>query len=204
MSRFPTWIIIPGLGESTADKPYRLIRNHLKACGFQVIAVKINWNRTTMTDWIRQAKNLVTKATSPIVGMFGFSMGALIALAVAGDIRPKRVIAASASPYFTEALKLFSPKLMRRVKRYIGKKELAEYWKYHAKYLTLFKGRTTFLYGEKDFEMVPKAVALLRRRMSGRSETIVAPKAPHDLSHPNYLKACLASIGTPKKKKPRH
>ncbi len=191
----PNCLLIPGFGESPADKQYRIIRKSLEDAGWNVVPVRIKWERTTLTSWLEQTRS-VAKKHPHLDTLFGFSFGALIALVLKAELRPRTVIAASPSPYFREQLKLLPP----LAEKMLGKKRMADFKNYPIAIVTHGpRVRVRIIVGEVDFPLLISESRKLKTLMGGAATHTLVPKAPHDLGDPNYLDACKKIIQQEKK-----
>lgn len=84
--------IIPALGDTPADRPYRKLSKALEEGGFDVVGVNINWYKPISEQTFR---------VEPDAYVFGFSFGAVIAYLIARKYRCEKVILASTSPLHT-------------------------------------------------------------------------------------------------------
>lgn len=84
--------IIPALGDTCADKPYRKLTKALEEKGLDVVPVHINWYKPISEQ---------TFMIEPQAMIFGFSFGAVIAYLTAKKYTCKKAILASLSPIHT-------------------------------------------------------------------------------------------------------
>lgn len=179
----PIAVVIPGFGESETDEPYRELISFLTESGYNTKSISIKWDRTTWTGWVKQVLSALQeeKINGPDL-LFGFSFGALLALMAENEIKPKRSILCSVSPYFSSDL----PKLPAIAYKILGKKRMASFE--NIKLTNLPPANQTkryFLIAEKDLDILRVRCKKLANKLNG--ELIEVPEAEHYLGEPQYI-----------------
>lgn len=190
----PTCAIIPGFGEKASDQAYRKTRRLLEKFGWRVMPIDINWSRTTMTGWLKQAEDKLKDAKNT-EAIFGFSFGAMMALLLAARHPHKTIIAASPSPYFKEIL----PSLPPIAEKVLGKKRMQDFKKFSINETKKIKGtRVHVLVGGADFPPLIKMTKHLQKLVPTSTLSVI-PEVPHDLGDERYLRALETTLKRVKK-----
>jgi len=173
--------IIPGFGESIKEKPYSQISSFFIKNGINPILIKINWKYRVMSNYIKQFKKQA-KIKNPNY-IFGFSFGAIIALICANEIKPKKLILCSLSPYFKEDLLKLKPSWIKLS----GKRQLEDLKNYSFNKISKkIKSKTILIYGDKEGKET-KIKSREANQKIKNSELIVISNARHDISQKIYL-----------------
>jgi pimeloyl-ACP methyl ester carboxylesterase len=189
-------LVIPGLGEKPNDRSYLAVRWELEYLGWRVVPVKIDWSRTTLTDWLHQAEKIATKV-GPIDIVFGFSFGAMIALLLASKTKISTIIAASPSPYFRECLASLPP----LAEKMLGPRRMRDFEKYSLTELKKIRSRhVEILVGSDDFPPLIAMTKKLLRILPSKAELTMIPGAPHDLGDERYVTAVKKVLATVSKR----
>ena len=94
--------LIPGNKEDLKSRNYQAVLNMYKELGYEPKFVPIDWKYKTIDDWIKQVRSKIPKKDLADSLLSGFSFGSMIALTVASQVNPKRLLLFSLSPYFKE------------------------------------------------------------------------------------------------------
>jgi alpha/beta superfamily hydrolase len=178
MSKY--FYIIPGFGESTKDKPYRYLANLVKKAGYLVVPIEIEWDRTTITDWIDQANGAIQEKLGNEGVILGFSFGACVAAQLAAYYPNFTIIFASLSPYFQDNLK----NIPVSAQKYFGKRRMESFAQ------TKFKpgnNKAYFLMGEKDWDYGKRVIKKRFGSWKGKKEIYFIPEIDHYIGHEEYL-----------------
>lgn len=172
--------IIPGLGESTKDKVYRKIVTLLKSQGWETVSINIKWNRTTAKDWLEQvsAKIKSDKILNPHV--LGFSFGAYVAVLLSQELKFKKIICCSLSPYFKEDLKNIHPEVIK----YFGIRRINDFKNYSFPKKPV--GEIVFFVGDKEPKISLKRTNNAYKKWSGKKSLKIIKGAYHNLSQDAY------------------
>lgn len=180
--------IIPGFTHKPTDKCYRWLIAFLKSAGFDVQLIHIDWQYKVMSDYVEQFLLQYQKNKAEQNYVLGFSFGAMIAFISANQVVPDRLFLCSLSPYFKEDLNGTT----KFVKRFMGKRRMADFEKYSAAKIAKNINVPTIIFcGEDEGDRYP---TLLKRcqgvaRSIPDAMLIIPPTAPHEIDYPSYIKA---------------
>ncbi len=153
--------IIPGYGETTRRKEYQLLKKIAQRKGYSVIPKNPNW------------KQPITEQIFPVESdaiLFGFSMGAILAYAIALEYPCKKIILASMTPsdFFSSPLlkQALGSKMVKDLKKIDFKKKKS-------------KTKLIRLYGEKEVKDFPIGISF--------KVDYLIPNSHHELTK-EYLK----------------
>ena len=173
--------IIPGFGETMKDKPYKEIQKNAKDKGYEVIPIDLSWNRHTMSDWIREAREKVLKYGDNNSFVLGFSFGAFMAIELSKEFSFRKVFVCSLSPYYSEDLK-FIPKVAIN---WLGKKRVADFKKY--KFPTNIKTKVVFMVGDSEWKFAQKRISERFKKWKGVKSFKIINDSKHDIGSLKYL-----------------
>jgi hypothetical protein len=181
-----TVLLIPGFQEDLDTRDYASLIMAIESEGFTVVFVPINWVRTTITDWVKQAGAEYAKYDPQQTILAGFSYGSMTAFVLATQRNPSALWLFSLSPYFSDDI----PKLKQSWKNGIGKRRVAAFSTLDFKTLvTLIDCQTLIIAGEVENQKYP----LLKKRSEVAHTLIknsiysIAPGADHDVGDKNYI-----------------
>jgi pimeloyl-ACP methyl ester carboxylesterase len=194
----PTVLFIPGARAHFTD--YEGTLKDIENCGYTVRFVPIRWwtddsqeRRTGWDDWWPQVKAAYEEHDPAEVVLAGFSMGALLAFAVAAEQSPAALWLCSVSPYFSEDLPKLRPEIFVRY----DQAAIAAFRRLQfAALVTAIRCPTQVFVGEHELEPA-KARALATHQAVGGSRFTLVPGVGHDLANQTYrdflVKAITAS-----------
>lgn len=179
--------LIPGFGESFSKVPripaYRRIRNRFISRGIEPQTIDINWEYKTMTDYVKQFREVVDKGRATEFYFLGFSFGAMIAFIASKHFIPKAQILCSLSPYFKEDLKYTS----KRAKLYLGKRRLRDFRNHSFDDLSPnVKCKTLLVVGSLEHKTALARASDARKKLDN-AELFVSNDSGHDISQSTYL-----------------
>ena len=179
--------LIPGSGEDLKSRDYPAVLEMYKQLGYEPRFVPVDWKYKTIDDWIAQVKKKISKKDIKSSLLSGFSFGSMIALGVAAQTNPKKLLLFSLSPYFAEDF----PKQEKDLKR-IGKRRIEKF-----KSLSFSKtvGKINcptllFVGGEeiKKYKDTNHRSKKAHQEISN-SKLIVVQGVGHNVSDPKYVEA---------------
>ncbi|HUD11143.1 MAG TPA: hypothetical protein VMS08_01930 [Candidatus Saccharimonadia bacterium] len=180
-------LIIPGFDERK-DERYTELGSVFAARGIEPYFVPIDWPRTDLTRNIDQFSSYYDRYDRRKTVIFGFSVGAMIALVQSSVRPPAALILASLSPWFKEDIPTRSASHLALP----GHRRMADYDKYEfSRIAPLVVSTTYILVGEREARRLRPLMTRSQAAVElipGASLTIV-PDAPHDFAHPDYLSA---------------
>ncbi|MBI1968503.1 DUF2235 domain-containing protein [Candidatus Woesearchaeota archaeon] len=176
--------IIPGFGQKTTLLEYQHVMKLFKACRFQIIPVKISWERKVMSDYLEEFLSQLQYHKNDKVTLFGFSFGAMIALIAAVKIKPKMLFLCSLSPYFKEDLRT----LKKSWKNFGGKRRIADFHNFSFdKLAKKVSCKTILIAGTKEGKELLKRVEDAHKKMKN-SQLILVKDAKHNFAQKEYLR----------------
>ena len=138
-----------------------------------------------MTDYVNEFLGQLIHKENDEVYVFGFSFGAMIAFISAKDIKPKKIILASLSPYFKEDL----PYLKKSWKKYVGQRRLRDFENFSFdKIVQNIKCDTQLLVGKKEDKLLIRRVKLASEKIP-KSNLSMVSGARHNIKQTEYFKA---------------
>jgi len=174
-------VIIPGFGENTKEKPYQEISKYAKLIGYtKIVEVNPKWKYRTASNWCNDVKKSIVYLEPDEMTVVAFSFGAYISLLLAKDLRFKKVLFCSFSPYFKEHL-AHIPEI---AKQFLGKRRINDFKNYSLP-SKLSSKKNIFLFGEKEW---PYAISEASKYSKKQKSTFKLVKgAVHELND-EYLK----------------
>ena len=178
--------IIPGFGETTRSKGYKKIIDSAHVLHFKVIPIYIIWGKTVATDWLKQLRSVLmshheTMSTPPI--LLGFSFGAYLAILLAKEIKFKKLILCSLSPYFRDDIQ----HLPQFAHKMLGKRRIKDFQKYPFPKDILTPA--VFFVGGKDSPLVIQRTHKAYKTWKGKKQLEVIQNAEHSIDNKLYLAA---------------
>ena len=183
-----TFFIIPGFKEQATDKNYAWLFEFLKSKNYKVVPVPVAWNYKTLSENAEQLIKFFKKYNSDENYILGFSYGAVLAMLIANEIKPKKLYLCSLSPDFSEDLKFMSSD----IKKYIGKRRYLD--------MKSRSGRkiaeelivpTAIFYGEKEGREYPQLKKRCEEtvKLTKNAKLVVIKDATHQIDFPSYKEA---------------
>lgn len=151
-------IFIPGFKDSVPDGLY-------EALGKDAQVFIPTWKRHTLSYWIKEYEDFIVKNGIKDFIAIGFSFGALII--ACSRIVPKENILIAVTPLFREYKKFWKKQWIES----IGQQRFRDPGVY------IPKVKTCFIIGEKDFDLIKKAVLHLK----GNSRLVSVRNAGHNI-----------------------
>ena len=180
------FFIIPGFKEQATDENYAWIFEFLRIKNYKVISVPIVWNYKTLSDNVVELVNFFKKYKGGENYVLGFSYGAVLAMLVANEIKPKKLYLCSLSSAFSEDLDVVPDWSIKYIgkKRYLDMKSRSG--KEIAKKLTI---PTTIFYGEIEGQEYPQLKKRCEEtaKLAKNSKLVVVKDAPHEIDFPSYV-----------------
>lgn len=174
-NKIPTYIVIPGFGESRSDAEYKTLEKKLKATS--AVVVKFYnpiWDRRTIKHWLSDFEKEFSVNNLGDTILVGFSMGSLIALMLAEKFNFKKVLLASLSPYFKNNIK----DIPAEASNFFGKNRMAAFSELRRP--EKIKCKSIFLFGDQDW---PIAISQARELASlYKGKFILVKDTPHELT----------------------
>lgn len=181
-----SWVvyIIPGFDQFTEARGYRAIAAKFKATGARVIIVTINWKYQTVTSYTRKLLKQIYHPEEKTICLFGFSMGAMVALLIARKLEINCLMLCSMSPYFRENLH----KMNSDDQTSLGVRRLRDFERYTFRRIaSQMSGRILIVVGDMESRGVIRMSAKAKREIK-TAEIIHIRNGIHSLSQPEYAK----------------
>ncbi|HSX03089.1 MAG TPA: alpha/beta hydrolase [Candidatus Saccharimonadia bacterium] len=181
----PTVLFIPGARTHRDDYPHNDILGDIEVCGYSTRFVPIEWwtddsreRRTGWDDWLPQVKPVYDQYQVDEVVLVGFSVGALLAFALAAERSPASLWLVGMSPYFPEDLPHLKPGLLARY----DEAAMAAFRRLQFEAWTAaITCPTQILVGEHDLERTKVRAWATHRAIAGSQLTLV-PGVGHSLA----------------------
>ncbi|MDO8591581.1 MAG: alpha/beta hydrolase [bacterium] len=179
--------LIPGNGEDLRSRDYQAVLDMYKQLGYEPKFVSIDWKYKTIDDWVEQAKKKIPASDIKNSLLSGFSFGSMIALAIAAEVNPKRLLLFSLSPYFKEDMPL-----PPSYEKWAGKRKIENFKHISFDKLAAQIDCPTMLFvGSKE---VSKYADTNHRSSEAKkrikdSKLVVVKDVGHDAADPKYIEA---------------
>ncbi len=182
-----SWIvyIIPGFDPSADAHGYRAVASEFKAIGARVTIINISWKYQTVTSYTRKVlEHIVKNSTTNSICLFGFSMGAVVALLIAPRLNVNCLVLCSMSPYFKENLSRISADDQAS----LGLRRIRDFRQYRFKTIaSQISCRALIVTGDQESKSVIKMSTKASREIK-KAELIPIPNGIHSLSQPEYVR----------------
>lgn len=182
--------LVPGFGESYKDRIYKEIATQLRRQNWEVLPINIKWDRSTAKDWLEQvrAKIKSDKILNPYV--LGFSFGAYVSVLLSQEIKFKKIICCSLSPYFKEDLKNIHPEVVK----YFGIRRINDFKNYP--FPKKLVEEIIFFVGDKEPKISLKRTNIAYEKWNGKKSLKIIKGAYHNLSQDIYKDEVIGYIKT--------
>jgi alpha/beta superfamily hydrolase len=196
-----TAFIISGfnMNQTAADPKFAKLREAIKAKGYTVIAVPIQWNRKTISQYTQEFVDFYLKNKSRGENVvIGNSFGAVVAFLAAPAIKPNKTLVCSLSAYFKEDMP--NQKRSYMLRRF-GKQRTDDSHSISADdtatKINEARLNMVFLRGEKEnwgrFIKLSERVKKSAVAVNG-SKHVIVPDCPHSFRDPAYIKGIVAEL----------
>jgi hypothetical protein len=180
------------LNRTAADGQYGELRNAIRAKGYEVVAVDINWKYHTMSKFVKEFKETYRQKASRNNIIIGNSFGAMVAMITAPELKPDKIILCSLSPFFAEDIPRFKP---GKLEKWFGTRRVKDFSTISAKEVAQKINKTNvksvLFYGEQEKKIYKKLVD----RVIDTSKDLKGSKlkeilnAPHSFDGTTYIAA---------------
>lgn len=102
-----TAIVLPGRPHQVSEPQYQSIVQSFEANGFRTIAHQPDWSKKNVRVWVKDLLASVPDDSTELT-LFGFSIGAFVALLAADKVNTTNLILCSPSGYFKEYIPLLT------------------------------------------------------------------------------------------------
>jgi pimeloyl-ACP methyl ester carboxylesterase len=180
--------IIPGLDETSGRSGYRAIADTFRKENIKPVIVDVGWKQRTITSYVKKLADLIEPAS--FTCLFGFSLGAMVALVAAGKLKTDHLILCSLSPYFKED----RSHLTGEDKRTLGKRKINDFNNYS--FLEVAKHvrcRTVILAGSEESKLLLKRCEIAQHEIKHAQLKIIR-EANHSIDESRYQRSINAAI----------
>lgn len=185
--------IIPEKGQKTRQRPYRQLADFASELGLEVYMIDISWKKHNSLlecslEATRKIHEIVDELRPTEIYLFGFGIGAMLAVQVAYIFRADGLLLCSMPPLFDEEISV-----LHRFRRYFLKKKI-----YNARNKPSYPNRkiqtdTYFVYSEKEYRKLEK-ITEIRKKAFLKSTEKILPKTSASLRAKKYHEALLSEI----------
>jgi hypothetical protein len=186
------------LNRTAADDQYKELRKAVKSKGYEVLPVNITWNYRTMSRFVAEFKEFYRKHAGDQNVIIGNSFGAMVAMMVAPELKPDKIILCSLSPFFKEDIPRFQPP--EKLTNWFGKRRVKDFRTISAKTIVdeinRTKVKSILFYGEhekKKYKKLVERVIDTAQDLKG-SHMSEIPNAPHSFKDTAYISAILTVL----------
>lgn len=190
-----TVLLVPGFKENLESRNYRSTMNAIEKAGYRVKFTPIQWDRTTIEDWLAELEFEYSKYDPKEIILAGFSFGAMTALTTASKQNPYELWLFSLSPYFNEDI--HSKNMKKSWLNHIGHRRVSAFDKINFQYLAKkIKCATLIFVGNEELDKWPgmKHRALDAEELIKNSSLIIVDGIGHDVSDRLYIDAIKQAI----------
>src|SRR3954467_10603046 len=185
MSRHSIAFIVPGYKGRPDAREYQAVRSYFERIDIPSLVVPICWDRTTISENVRDFLKEATRHPVNTQYVFGFSFGALIALLASTNLTFKHQILCSLSPCFREDLAVMKPSW----KRLIGKRRANDLMEICSmEKLAHVKTPTTIMVGEREPKEIIRRSKQVYAALNAGKRFVAGEGTRHNLSNERYLK----------------
>jgi len=190
-----TVLFVPGYPEDMESRDYASTIRAIKAQGYKVKFVPINWKRTTIDQWADELEAVYNKCDPKQTIIAGFSFGAMTAFVVATKRNPFELWLFSLSPYFVEDIK--SSHMKKSWLNDIGHRRVTAFSKLNFKKLSAEIDCKVLLFvGEIEMNKWPdmKERNNVAHKQLQNNELTIVKGVGHDVANAQYVEAIKQSI----------
>lgn len=187
-------LIIPGRRELVDSRTYRDVGDIFESNSITPLFIQPHWKGASVTELLEETATKIVqeieKRKYREIHGFGFSLGAMLLLLGARNIRLTTSILCSMSffkeeiPHMGRVLKLFTKHIVYAGDEPFSYPEVSPAQKF------------IFLYGEKELRSIPSQIIKMREDHFRSEESVVAKSSGHNLGHAGYQLALREVAGS--------
>lgn len=189
-----TVLFVPGFQEDLSSRDYAKTLSIIEKSGYNVRFVPIEWQRTTIEDWVAQLDQVYAHYSTDDVVLAGFSFGAMTAFVSASERPSSQLWLFSPSPYFNEDLA--SPGFKKAWLKIIGTNRERTFKKIRfTDLVNNTPSKILFFYGSNELKSWPNMT--YRQKLvdsHSHTSTVIVPNGEHDVSSDTYVKSIADAI----------
>lgn len=185
--------MIPGFKETIDNPDYQNLISGINKSGYSVIFVQINWDYSTIIDWIEDFYTVFNKHKSKDYVIAGFSFGAVTAFCASAELKPSELWLFSLSPYFDDDLDI----IRKKYSKLIGKRRIEAFEKLDFDKLCFKISCTTkIFYGEVEAKKYPtlKKRCVIANQKINNSSLFIIKDTDHKINDHRYINAIINNI----------
>ncbi|OGL33914.1 hypothetical protein A3F64_01390 [Candidatus Saccharibacteria bacterium RIFCSPHIGHO2_12_FULL_42_8] len=185
-----TVLFVPGFYENIDSRDYRSVLKAIEEKGYKAKFIDINWNRTTLNEWVAELEKTYKNFNSKDIILAGFSLGAVTALTVSSNKNPNSLWLFSLSPYFDDDVRLISPD--KQTQKVIGQRRLDAFRKLNVRIIAKnLKCPVLLFCGDEERKKWPDigVRADKMNKVLKDIKLINIPKVGHNIEAPEYIGA---------------
>lgn len=190
-----TVLFVPGYQEDMESRDYTSTLTMVRNQGYEVVFVPINWERTTIDDWVSELMATYGKLDAENTILAGFSFGAMTAFMAATIKNPSELWLFSLAPYFHDDIQ--SKHMYGSWLRTLGHRRVSAFEKLDYKALAS-KVRCKTLLFAGDIEMkkwaVMKSMTNEAPKHLAHNKLTIIEGVGHDVANPKYIAAIKSLI----------
>lgn len=190
-----TVLFVPGFKEDLNTRDYTSTIKMIEDSGYNVEFIPINWDRTTIDNWVAELEAEYIKHNPKDTILAGFSFGAMTVFAAAIKQNPAELWLFSLSPYLSEDI--HSKDMRKSWLNNIGHRRTSAFDKLNFKKLAKsIHCKTLIFAGEIEINKWPgmKKRALRANKLVPNSKLYVVEDVGHDVSDKRYIEAIKQAI----------
>jgi pimeloyl-ACP methyl ester carboxylesterase len=183
-----TVLFVPGFQESLKSRDYCSVIKAIESKGYNVTFVPIQWQRTTIRDWLLELDRVYAACDPKETILAGFSYGAMTAFLAAVKRNPAELWLFSLSPYFSDDI----PTLKKSWLNSIGHRRVDAFRELDFDSLVQsIACKTLIVVGEVEAQNWPPMGARSKaaHKAIANSKLITVPGVGHDVAHGHYVAA---------------
>lgn len=190
-----TVLLVPGFKENLESRDYKSTIKAIEECGYNVKFVTIQWDRTTIDDWLVALESEYSRHDPQETILAGFSFGAMTAFIGASKQNPYELWLFSLSPYFNEDI--HSKNMRKSWLSHIGHRRVSAFDKFTFKDLAKeVKCKTIIFAGKNELNKWAgmKHRALSAEKLIENNTLVIIDNVEHDVSNNLYIDAIRQAI----------
>lgn len=190
-----TVLFVPGFKEDLKSRNYKSTIKAIKESGYNVKFVSIQWDRTTIDDWLVELESEYSKYNPKETILAGFSFGAMTAFTSATKQNPSELWLFSLSPYFNEDI--HSVNMKKSWLNHIGHRRVSAFDKLNFQDLARrIKCKTLIFARKTEIDKWPdmRDRTFNAEKLINNSELFIIDGVGHDVSDRLYIDALKEAI----------
>lgn len=191
-----TVLFVPGFKEDVKSRDYKSTIEAIEGSGYKVRFVPIQWDRTTIEDWLNELEAEYSKHDPKETILAGFSFGAMTAFVATARKNPAELWLFSLSPYFHEDI--HSKNMKKSWLNHIGHRRVTAFDKLHFQELAkTIHCKTLIFAGQAELDKWPdmKYRTVSAKKLIRGSKLLTVDGIGHDVADKLYINAIKQAMG---------